>query len=123
MAGNETSDDGKWETGDGLRDGIGEEKLIATLEVMLRLENVMCCVLWRLENVMSCVVCELRQILNAGVLRLEIWGRTRTAFDVSRLRMLASSGRMLTRLDRMAMHDNRLRYMTQMYTTRDRSGM
>src|ERR1700722_3166772 len=31
--------------------------------------------------------------------------------------MLASSGRMLTRLDRMAMHDNRLRYMTQMYTT------
>ena len=62
MAGNETSDDGKWETGDGLRDGIGEEKLIATQVVM-----------WRLENVMSCVVCELRQILNAGVLRLEIW--------------------------------------------------
>ena len=62
MAGNETSDDGKWETRDGLRDGIGEEKLIATQVVM-----------WRLENVMSCVVCELRQILNAGVLRLEIW--------------------------------------------------
>ena len=62
MAGNETSDDGKWETGDGLRDGIGEEKVIATQVVM-----------WRLENVMSCVVCEFRQILNAGVLRLEIW--------------------------------------------------
>ena len=62
MAGNETSDDRTWETGDGLEDGIGEEKLIAALEVMLRLENVM-----------SCVVCELRQILNAGVLRLEIW--------------------------------------------------
>ena len=62
MAGNETSDDGTWETGDELEDGVGEEKLIAAPEVMWRLENVMCCVLWRL-----------RGILNAGVLRLEIW--------------------------------------------------
>ena len=41
--------------------GIGEEKLIATAGLMLRLENVMCCVLR-----------ELRGILNAFVLRLEI---------------------------------------------------
>ena len=40
--------------------GIGEEKLIATAGLMLRLENVMCCVLR-----------ELRGILNAFVLRLE----------------------------------------------------
>ena len=41
--------------------GIGEEKLIATAGLMLRLENLMCCVLW-----------ELRGILNAVVLWLEI---------------------------------------------------
>ena len=35
--------------------------LTATVEVMLRLENVMCCVLWKL-----------RRILNGVVLRLEI---------------------------------------------------
>ena len=48
-------------TGDAAGGGIGEERLIAAAGLMLRLENVMCCVLW-----------ELRGILNAVVLRLEI---------------------------------------------------
>ena len=47
--------------GIGVRGRMDEEKLIATAGLMLRLENVMCCVLW-----------ELRRILNAVVLRLEI---------------------------------------------------
>ena len=52
---------GNGAVGTAVRVGIGEEKLIATAGLMLRLENVRCCVLW-----------ELRGILNAVVLRLEI---------------------------------------------------
>ena len=49
------------ETDGAVGGGIGEEKLIATAGLMLRLGNVRCCVLWKL-----------RGILNAVVLRLEI---------------------------------------------------
>ena len=54
-------------TGGAAGGGIGEEKLIATAGLMLRLENVMCRVLWGL-----------RGILNAVVLRLETGQPART---------------------------------------------
>jgi hypothetical protein len=52
--------------------------------------------------------------------RLEIWEEGKDGVRCGAICMLASSARFLARLDRLAMHGNRLRYMTQMYTRRDK---